>query len=48
MQISKTYNHNAKEACHPGHRDGFKPQRRKRGQFNLIAFCMALCLLARG
>lgn len=46
MHLSRTFNDNHPK--HPGHRDGFKPQRRKRGQFNLIAFCMAICLMAMG
>ena len=45
MQLSPRFNHNSKEHKHPGHRDGFKPQRRKRG-FNLVVFCVAFVLLA--
>jgi len=45
---SPKWNHIKGEAYKVGQRDALRPQKRKPVKWNLIAFCMALCLLARG
>ena len=47
MQVSRHYNHESKEVCHPGHRDAFKPQRHKRGKLTTVVLLLAIVLLAR-
>jgi hypothetical protein len=47
MQLSPKYNHNNKD-FHIGRRDALKPQRRKRGRFNIVVLMLAIGMLARG